>query len=123
MRNVDASSRSASTVPPTSTRGPSSPPIASSATRITSGVLDRPPLFVLVVAAGGAHPVRPLQVAAPRAGLEGRPLRLVVRAAQPLLALRCPSLGYRHGDPRLVAERSEERRVGKECRSRWSPYH
>src|SRR5260221_14672673 len=25
-----------------------------------------------------------------------------------------------HGDR---AERSEERRVGKECRSRWSPYH
>src|SRR2546430_7556991 len=26
--------------------------------------------------------------------------------------------------PRLdVGERSEERRVGKECRSRWSPYH
>ena len=24
---------------------------------------------------------------------------------------------------RQVAERSEERRVGKECRSRWSPYH
>ena len=24
---------------------------------------------------------------------------------------------------RLTAERSEERRVGKECRSRWSPYH
>ena len=23
----------------------------------------------------------------------------------------------------LKAERSEERRVGKECRSRWSPYH
>ena len=23
----------------------------------------------------------------------------------------------------LYAERSEERRVGKECRSRWSPYH
>ena len=22
-----------------------------------------------------------------------------------------------------AAERSEERRVGKECRSRWSPYH
>ena len=22
-----------------------------------------------------------------------------------------------------VASRSEERRVGKECRSRWSPYH
>src|SRR5690349_22679805 len=24
---------------------------------------------------------------------------------------------------RLDARRSEERRVGKECRSRWSPYH
>src|SRR5256884_9833454 len=24
---------------------------------------------------------------------------------------------------RIGAERSEERRVGKECRSRWSPYH
>ena len=23
----------------------------------------------------------------------------------------------------LLADRSEERRVGKECRSRWSPYH
>src|SRR3712207_237903 len=25
--------------------------------------------------------------------------------------------------PRFTFERSEERRVGKECRSRWSPYH
>ena len=24
---------------------------------------------------------------------------------------------------RIIAFRSEERRVGKECRSRWSPYH
>src|SRR3712207_558510 len=24
---------------------------------------------------------------------------------------------------RIIAVRSEERRVGKECRSRWSPYH
>src|SRR2546421_7288487 len=24
---------------------------------------------------------------------------------------------------RLLKDRSEERRVGKECRSRWSPYH
>ena len=27
------------------------------------------------------------------------------------------------GDNSGVKERSEERRVGKECRSRWSPYH
>ena len=23
----------------------------------------------------------------------------------------------------VIGDRSEERRVGKECRSRWSPYH
>ena len=26
-------------------------------------------------------------------------------------------------DPVVIVKRSEERRVGKECRSRWSPYH
>ena len=32
--------------------------------------------------------------------------------------------GKKHTYPLSVArERSEERRVGKECRSRWSPYH
>ena len=30
-------------------------------------------------------------------------------------------LGKKHIQNKLV--RSEERRVGKECRSRWSPYH
>src|SRR6266481_6585536 len=38
------------------------------------------------------------------------------------------SLGQNFGGLRLhprvgLGERSEERRVGKECRSRWSPYH
>src|SRR2546425_112346 len=28
-----------------------------------------------------------------------------------------------HGTTTVEAKRSEERRVGKECRSRWSPYH
>ena len=27
------------------------------------------------------------------------------------------------GDKNMPHQRSEERRVGKECRSRWSPYH
>ena len=27
------------------------------------------------------------------------------------------------GEDQIVCKRSEERRVGKECRSRWSPYH
>src|SRR5256885_14540377 len=33
-------------------------------------------------------------------------------------ARRCPALRVSKVD-----QRSEERRVGKECRSRWSPYH
>src|SRR5256884_8652825 len=31
--------------------------------------------------------------------------------------------GRNWGKPDAQAIRSEERRVGKECRSRWSPYH
>ena len=40
------------------------------------------------------------------------------------LLVSFPRMGVR--DPRFSIdemERSEERRVGKECRSRWSPYH
>ena len=42
------------------------------------------------------------------------------------LVLAGSSLLERYGNPSQVIEkdgRSEERRVGKECRSRWSPYH
>src|SRR3712207_8384997 len=73
----------------------------------------------------------------------GRTLRDVVREEAPLpparaLALLYPVLaalaeahrcGLVHRDVKpenvLIADdgRSEERRVGKECRSRWSPYH
>jgi len=28
-----------------------------------------------------------------------------------------------YGIENIIINRSEERRVGKECRSRWSPYH
>src|ERR1043166_4952447 len=38
------------------------------------------------------------------------------RRWQPLLPLFAPHF-------HVCAMRSEERRVGKECRSRWSPYH
>ena len=34
-----------------------------------------------------------------------------------------PSAYDQHGEEGIVRIRSEERRVGKECRSRWSPYH
>ena len=32
-------------------------------------------------------------------------------------------IGYMAQNDALYEDRSEERRVGKECRSRWSPYH
>ena len=32
-------------------------------------------------------------------------------------------IGYIEPNPQVGQVRSEERRVGKECRSRWSPYH
>src|SRR2546422_6484125 len=48
-------------------------------------------------------------------GQEGLVPFLMIRDRSGELIYRSPLL--------QVAERSEERRVGKECRSRWSPYH
>ena len=45
------------------------------------------------------------------------PLRATVRDTVP------PSFDVDRRTADLVVGRSEERRVGKECRSRWSPYH
>src|SRR2546430_4266222 len=44
-----------------------------------------------------------------------------IEAAEGILAGMQNRPEIRHGGDR--AYRSEERRVGKECRSRWSPYH
>src|SRR2546427_12568647 len=64
--------------------------------------------------------------------------RLVEEAGFPAVATTSAgvawALGYPDGERisrdemlavvhRIAAARSEERRVGKECRSRWSPYH
>ena len=38
-------------------------------------------------------------------------------------AMKTDVLCERYGREDLIPLRSEERRVGKECRSRWSPYH
>src|SRR5215813_2733067 len=59
----------------------------------------------------------------PLAGHRRMPLgrRLLWTIASPVGSQYAPRLlATRCGG---VAERSEERRVGKECRSRWSPYH
>ena len=39
------------------------------------------------------------------------------------LATWLNSIGVTVNEVRVIPDRSEERRVGKECRSRWSPYH
>ena len=57
-------------------------------------------------------------------------LPLVVCVTSVVHYLRIPSVPLTHPDIELLSGvltpavlRSEERRVGKECRSRWSPYH
>ena len=35
----------------------------------------------------------------------------------------CKSKHFKMAKQQVMKSRSEERRVGKECRSRWSPYH
>ena len=50
------------------------------------------------------------------------PLRLFLRAAQVAQVVQVLRLLLRRNQAAQLC-RSEERRVGKECRSRWSPYH
>src|SRR5260370_15431785 len=52
-------------------------------------------------------------------------IRQEIFEAQAELAERKAALGQLDDTARTKAtsQRSEERRVGKECRSRWSPYH
>src|SRR5256886_12323002 len=63
---------------------------------------------------GSASPRTPRLLSVHRAG-SSRRLRRPGR--------RGPSPSCRGTDLARTADRSEERRVGKECRSRWSPYH
>ena len=55
-------------------------------------------------------------------GREGAPVTYVGDGPATCLAGGLVVSGWRAGDDG-VWSRSEERRVGKECRSRWSPYH
>ena len=58
---------------------------------------------------------------------EEMPLFLTVMDVANLLGISRASayeLVRQENFPKLkIVQRSEERRVGKECRSRWSPYH
>src|SRR2546430_16191430 len=46
-----------------------------------------------------------------------------VEAGQLLAEIETPEVDQELNQARANVARSEERRVGKECRSRWSPYH
>src|SRR3712207_7185614 len=56
------------------------------------------------------------------AGLE-QPLPLRIAEEDHLAQVRAVAAHLGHHRPVVAGLRSEERRVGKECRSRWSPYH
>src|ERR1051326_3523977 len=54
------------------------------------------------------------------------PVRLAaINAAQSTFRILTSAMAFLSpgASERLLVKRSEERRVGKECRSRWSPYH
>ena len=63
------------------------------------------------------------RVVAGAAGAAGASSRAFTGNSKPGLA-PLSAMGYlRVGEDGRLCFRSEERRVGKECRSRWSPYH
>src|SRR2546426_11998606 len=76
----------------------------------------------------GRLAVGDLQVAVRLAGHERRQRLLDAEAAAEVGVVDVVADGWQEIDQPLLdarelALRSEERRVGKECRSRWSPYH
>src|ERR1051326_5815870 len=58
-------------------------------------------------------------IAAPTANVGAMAANLVAMQLGNQLTVR----DFRDNNPSQASNRSEERRVGKECRSRWSPYH
>src|SRR2546425_13230628 len=69
-----------------------------------------------IVVPGGIEPHAHISIPVPEQW-SGRP---DVMTQPPEAASRAAAFG---GVTTIVDFRSEERRVGKECRSRWSPYH
>src|SRR5256885_2616352 len=74
-----------------------------------------------------ALPIYPISLRSPEASAARRLLRTRARYAYPgaehsFLAVRL-ARPLRIEMIFITRQRSEERRVGKECRSRWSPYH
>ena len=77
----------------------------------------------------GANAILAVSMATARAAANAHSLplyRYLGGANASILPVPCMNVlnGCKHADNTVdFQERSEERRVGKECRSRWSPYH
>src|SRR5258708_4037380 len=69
----------------------------------------------------GVATIPPITLIAARTSIAGLLLLVIMRAR----GLRLPkdAAAWRRFLFQACLNRSEERRVGKECRSRWSPYH
>src|SRR2546426_11544631 len=80
---------------------------------------DMPNAVCLDVSALLLAPAYPLEVTVP---LEAHDLRVHV-ADDGRMVFDATDQIARHGVDQARRARSEGRRVGKECRSRWSPYH
>src|SRR5215211_326853 len=105
-----------------------------SLTRLFSGVAapvslrekNYPELSELRISLDGAK-LRPNPPGPPKVKGASRPAlrteRLVLNAAGISVGPGTADLQLEARDVRLDQAGSEERRVGKECRSRWSPYH
>src|SRR5256886_8907750 len=71
----------------------------------------------------------PISAPAPFSIVSGSPFTLGVGASQAVTVRFSPTMSatatanLTFAADRDTTSRSEERRVGKECRSRWSPYH
>ena len=73
--------------------------------------MDRYDVIIIGAGPGGIFAAYELMQKAPQLKVA------VFESGNPLEKRKCPI------DGKKVKSRSEERRVGKECRSRWSPYH
>ena len=106
--------------------------------RMTEALLEGGPLDkVLEIGTGCGYQTAVLAPLVGRVFTIERIEGLQQRARQRLRELGIRNVRFRHGDGAqgwktqapfdgvivAAAHRSEERRVGKECRSRWSPYH
>src|SRR5471030_273999 len=63
------------------------------------------------------------QVRLAAAGRTDAGVHAIAQVAHFETAAERPESAWVRGVNALLPQRSEERRVGKECRSRWSPYH